>query len=94
MIIVELEQTCGACPAQWEGRLEDGRHIYIRSRHGVLTVGVGSTIEAAVEAGWVGAPEGSELLLRTEDDAAGWLGQVDMLNILAAEGITVAEGVS
>lgn len=36
--VISLEQTCGACPSQWEGRLADGRGIYIRFRHGRLTL--------------------------------------------------------
>lgn len=40
VVVVELQQTCGACPSQWEGRTEDGRHVYIRYRFGLLTAGV------------------------------------------------------
>lgn len=38
--IASLTQTCSACPSQWEGNLEDGRMIYIRYRHGWLSVSV------------------------------------------------------
>ena len=38
--VVELERTCPACPSQWEGKLEDGRMIYIRYRWGYLEVRV------------------------------------------------------
>ena len=38
--IIELTQTCGACPSQWEGKLEDGRMIYIRYRYGGLEVSI------------------------------------------------------
>lgn len=33
--IIELTQTCYACPSQWEGKLSDGRmiDIYYRSDH-------------------------------------------------------------
>lgn len=30
--------TCGACPSQWEGYLEDGRMFYIRFRWGWLSI--------------------------------------------------------
>lgn len=43
-----LKQTSLACPSQWEGTLEDGRAIYIRYRHGELSVGLGTDITAAV----------------------------------------------
>ena len=40
MRIINLAQTCYACPSQWEGSLEDGRTIYIRYRHGRLSVSI------------------------------------------------------
>ncbi|RZJ17087.1 MAG: hypothetical protein EON91_10750 [Brevundimonas sp.] len=39
--VVSLTQTCGRSPAQWEGRLDDDRPIFIRYRHGNLTVQLG-----------------------------------------------------
>jgi hypothetical protein len=50
LTVVELEQTCGACPSQWEGRTDDGRYVYIRYRWGFLRLGVGYTFWAAVGA--------------------------------------------
>jgi len=38
--LVKLVQTCFACPSQWEGKLDDGRMIYIRYRWGVLSISV------------------------------------------------------
>lgn len=34
----DLEMTCGACPAQWEGHTEDGTYVYIRYRSGRICV--------------------------------------------------------
>ena len=48
--VVEVEQTCGGWPAQWEGRTDDGRWIYARYRHGCLGIGVGATLDEAVVA--------------------------------------------
>jgi hypothetical protein len=52
MLQVEtLTQTCTACPSQWEGRLVDGRPIYIRFRHGELSIRIGRPdggIESAI----------------------------------------------
>ncbi len=48
---VMLKRTCIACPSQWEGVLEDGRTIYVRYRHGELSVGVGDDINEAVRNG-------------------------------------------
>lgn len=36
--VIEVKQTCFACPSQWEGYTEDGRTIYVRFRHGFLSV--------------------------------------------------------
>jgi hypothetical protein len=47
-VVVALEKTCFACPAQWEGELEDGRALYARYRGGGLSVGVGAGVEEAV----------------------------------------------
>jgi len=47
--VVSLTQTTTACPTQWEGRLADGRSVYIRFRWGVLTVSVGSDPDWAIE---------------------------------------------
>lgn len=41
MKIVELERTCWGFPSQWEGKLEDGRPVYIRFRHGQLVLSPG-----------------------------------------------------
>lgn len=42
MKLVQIQQTCGECPSQWEGYVIDRdrgeRYIYIRYRHDVLTV--------------------------------------------------------
>ncbi|WP_028058300.1 hypothetical protein [Candidatus Solirubrobacter pratensis] len=49
--ITDLEQTCWACPSQWEGKLADGRHVYIRYRWGFLRVTVGATMNDAIKVG-------------------------------------------
>ena len=49
MKIKSLQQTCFACPSQWEGELEDGRFIYIRYRWGNLGFGIGNTLSEAIE---------------------------------------------
>jgi hypothetical protein len=47
--VLALKKTCLACPSQWEGALEDGRAVYARFRHGHLSVGIGGTVEEAVD---------------------------------------------
>ena len=38
MKIMELIKTCCACPSQWEGIIKDEGLVYIRYRHGRLTI--------------------------------------------------------
>lgn len=45
-----LEMTCDYCPAQWVGRTEGGRAVYVRYRSGTLQVGTGDTLDAAIDA--------------------------------------------
>ncbi len=49
--LATLTRTCLACPSQWEGTLDDGRAIYVRYRHGELSVGIGGDIDDAVRNG-------------------------------------------
>jgi hypothetical protein len=65
--IATLEKTSPACPAQWEGRLESGEAFYVRFRYGLLTVGFGPDLDAAIE-----ASDGFEVEL-SEDGLDGWL---------------------
>lgn len=48
--VFEIEQTCRACPSQWEGQLLDGRYFYVRYRSGRLRIGFGDSPWAAVDA--------------------------------------------
>lgn len=36
--VKSINQTCDACPSQWEGYTEDNQYIYIRYRWGYLSV--------------------------------------------------------
>lgn len=47
-LVAEIKQTCGACPSQWECKLEDGRFMYVRYRFGHLSIGIGDTMFYAV----------------------------------------------
>jgi len=38
MKVIKITNTCGACPAQWEGKFDDGDNLYIRYRWGYLEV--------------------------------------------------------
>lgn len=39
IILVRAEQTCYACPSQWDAWDLDGRYWYLRYRHGHGTMG-------------------------------------------------------
>ncbi len=62
--IVALTQTCLLMPSQWEGELDDGRSLYVRYRHGLLSVGVG---EGAKDAWRNSAPESALCCKQIED---------------------------
>ena len=40
MRIIELKQTCYACPSQWEGKTLYDQRVYIRYRWGYLSIEV------------------------------------------------------
>jgi hypothetical protein len=39
--LTRIEQTCPACPSQWDAWDADGTYYYIRFRWGLLTVSTG-----------------------------------------------------
>ena len=46
MKVVTMLRTCHACPAQWDGRTDDDRPVYVRYRGGYGYVTVGEPGEA------------------------------------------------
>lgn len=81
MKLISLEKTCWACPAQWEGQLEDGRYVYIRYRWGHLQVGYGNTIDEAIDNRDYGQKIG--------DGFDGYLETPEMIKILNIELINI-----
>ena len=43
-----IEQTCHACPAQFEGQLDTGEYFYGRYRWGCLSIRIGDSPDKAV----------------------------------------------
>lgn len=41
MKVENLVQTCWACPSQWEFTTDEDRPVYVRFRHGWLSIRVG-----------------------------------------------------
>jgi hypothetical protein len=55
---LEIIQTCGACPVQYEGRTQDGRVFYFRSRWNTARITVADNIDDAVDGnGWTATEE-------------------------------------
>jgi len=68
--VVELTQTCSACPSQWSGVTEDGRDIYVRYRWGHLWISWGVTGDMILsrdigESAWDGLLTYEELVEQT-----------------------------
>ena len=62
-----LERTCLACPSLWEGIAEDGKEVWIRYRHGDLTVTKGDEdiYEAVHGDDWAGYMDTEDMLRHT-----------------------------
>ena len=69
--VAEIEKTCIAAPAQWEGRMESGEAFYVRYRYGFLTIGFGADLDAAVNA--ASSPDGYEWENPDADGLDGWM---------------------
>jgi hypothetical protein len=48
-LVAEHVWTCRARPSQVEGKLVDGRWFYFRYRHGWASLGVGATLDEAID---------------------------------------------
>jgi hypothetical protein len=46
--VADTFQTCAGCPDQWEGRLVDGQHFYLRLRHGRASLVIHDAAASAV----------------------------------------------
>ena len=78
--VVKLEKTCRACPAQWEGKLEDGRMIYIRYRWGRLSIRVSKGAKSDIRE----AIRGEEILgIEHGDDLDGTMDFQTLVNLSA-----------
>ena len=66
ILIREIEQTCFACPSQWEGTTHGGEPVYVRLRHGYLYIEVaGETVYEDHPRGFDGVMSYAELRART-----------------------------
>ena len=81
--VAEAVETCAGCPAQWEGRTDDGRRIYARYRFGCLTVGVGRTHDEAVRAAMGGPSDGCLVDLVHGDEYDGFMSQYTLADLTA-----------
>ena len=92
--LTDLTMTSGATPSQWEGKLDDGRFIYARYRHGHGAVYVAASVSEAIEKDepLIEWPEGYDGL--TSDDPRfgdGVLSTEELLEKLQTVDIDVSE---
>jgi len=62
--IREIEQTCSACPSQWEATLDDGRMLYFRYRWGVLRISISERPTRDI----MDAVGGNEIFMKVSDE--------------------------
>lgn len=79
--IVTIRCTCGACPTQYEGTLDDGNAFYFRYRWGFAEVGIAPTHDQAVEATFGGGPHFSRGR-QIGGEYAGWMEPEDVHKLL------------
>lgn len=71
-----IKKLCDARPAEWEATTDDGRHVYIRYRWGLLIWGIGSILdEAVLDADNNSIPYG--------DSRSGEMTDIEMKNVLS-----------
>lgn len=73
--VVSLEQTCDACPSQWQGRTDTGEFVYIRYRWGNLECGIADTERDAVLE--------RETIATLGDGLDGYIDEAQMMEALA-----------
>jgi len=77
-----LEQTGRDCPSQWDAWTDDGRYLYIRYRHGCLTVEAANSKQDW----WDGT---TEHLLEAQLSPDQWDGRLTTADMLNATGLTM-----
>ncbi len=94
--LTDLTMTSGATPSQWEGKLDDGRFIYARYRHGHGAVYVAASVSEAIEKDepLIEWPSREEYESWTRDDPRLWDGVLsteELLEKLQTVDIDVSE---
>jgi hypothetical protein len=49
IVVRTLVRTCERSPSQWEAKTEDGLYLYVRYRWGHLEIGIGLSIDDAID---------------------------------------------
>lgn len=90
MKVRNIEQTCVACPSQWEGNLIDGRMFYARYRWGVLSVELSKELTTDV---YKAIGEDGELIYDEQlgDSYDGTLEQAELIKIMEGCGFIFNE---
>lgn len=67
--IDSINQTCSACPSQWDAKTDTGEDVYIRVRHGNFTLDVnGSNVLRGHPEGVDGCMSTSEMISYVNDN--------------------------
>ena len=87
MKVTYINQTCGACPSQWEGNLEDGRMFYARYRWGCLSIELSKEKTNNV---MMAMGEDGNLIYneRLGDEFDGVFDQSELIGIMRSKGFT------
>lgn len=85
-MITEMKCTCGACPVQYEGKLEDGKFFYFRARWDEWDFGVGDSRDEAVTQSMLIEPTGFARTGEVGDGdfSASWMGHAEAERIIHA----------
>ena len=77
--IKTIIKTCDACPAQWSGKTECGKYVYIRYRHGYFRAEIDEDVVTAADTGdpldgWMSDESMQEMTAEVFDfSAARWV---------------------
>ena len=83
MKVIEIVQTCSACPAQWEIKLKNGKMIYVRYRWGYLSIRISAEATTDVYK----AVNGTEVYGKELGDSFdGCLDELELIGIMKTQG--------
>lgn len=82
VVLTKTEQTCWACPSQWDGWDAEGNYYYLRYRWGVGTVDAYPNADSDT---WRSAPDGRIAHFKWGDDLDGVISLEDFVALAGLE---------